>query len=298
AKCAGREVKGSAQIIPGQADEESLTEGGKQGEQETAAQPARVLTQKMQCVASVAAHGPAMLLVASHARCNHERYDGAQLARGSQYGGGEHRAVVKSSESSAACKPRGTEDDAEKTVGRGQALLRDHVGDGSLHDGFVSSQADAPEQSSGKCEPEAAEKRKGRIRRDDDGDGNQDEEPVLIEELSEKERAQPAGSHGERVEDRNPGARDHVRAAEVKRDERIIGEAESHQPRTEAVPPERRRVVSYVRTFAPMLDMPGIRESDPGAPHQKEGHERRDGEHGESERVAMPPGKERRNGQR
>src|SRR5581483_11005350 len=43
--------------VAGEADEESLTEGRKQREQETAAQPAGVLAQKMECVASVAAHG-------------------------------------------------------------------------------------------------------------------------------------------------------------------------------------------------------------------------------------------------
>jgi hypothetical protein len=58
-KGAAREVKGGAQSVAGQADEEALPERGEQGQQEPADQPAGIFTQEIEGIASVNEHGPA-----------------------------------------------------------------------------------------------------------------------------------------------------------------------------------------------------------------------------------------------
>src|SRR5581483_2864479 len=127
------------------------------------------------------------------------------------------------------------------------------------------------------------EERERRIQSDDEGDGDQYEEPAAVEKLPEKERAHPTGSHRERVEDRNPRTRHHMGAAEVKGDERVVGEPESHEAGTEAVPPEGRRIVSTTLSdLAPVLDATCVGETNPGARHQQQGHDRRNGECGEA----------------
>src|SRR5438105_1735901 len=101
----------------------------------------------------------------------------------------------------------------------------------SRNDGFVDTHSQAPERDSGEGHPFSAKEGERRVRGSHDRQRHEDPESEAIEQLSERERASAADTHGDRVEHCRHATGEYRRLLEVKGDEREVCETGRDQTR-------------------------------------------------------------------